>query len=47
MMGIMTTVKRDEMMPEAMLKRPRCHGPRRKRLPTKKVLMKMGIVKAM
>lgn len=32
--------------PMGTLNFPRCHGPRRKRLPTKKTRMKIGIVKA-
>src|SRR5271155_4565768 len=45
-MGIMSPVKHEAREPMIKLNLPRCHGPRRKRLPTKKVRMKMGMVKA-
>lgn len=35
------------MIPMGLLKGPKCHGPLRNLSPTKKVLMKIGIVKAM
>lgn len=44
--GIITRMKEQAIMPIGLLNLPKCHGPRRKRSPTKNVLMKIGIVKA-
>jgi hypothetical protein len=44
--GVITRMKEQAIMPIGLLNFPKCHGPRRKRLPTKNVLMKIGIVKA-
>lgn len=45
-MGIMRRTKAEATTPTGMLARPRFHGPARKRLPTKKTRMKIGVVKA-
>ena len=46
-MGTMSMTNAEATMPVGMEKRPRFHGPGRKRLPTKKTRMKIGVVKAL
>ena len=45
--GTMSMTKAEAMMPMGMEKCPRFQGPGRKRLPTKKTRMKIGVVKAL
>ena len=45
-MGTITRTNEDAIIPIGLLNLPKCHGPRRKRSPTKNVLMKIGMVKA-
>lgn len=45
-MGTMRMTKAEAMTPTGILYLPRFQGPARKRLPTKKTRMKMGVVKA-
>lgn len=44
--GIMRTTKEQDIHPIGLLKTPKCHGPLRKLSPTKKVLIRIGVVKA-
>ena len=44
--GIMSTTNALATLPITRLYRPRCQGPARKRFPTKKTRMKIGVVKA-
>jgi len=46
-MGTMSATNALAIAPIGRLKRPRFQGPGRKRLPTKKTRMKIGVVKAM
>lgn len=45
-MGSITRMNAQPATPIGLLNLPKCHGPRRNRSPTKKVLMKIGTVKA-
>lgn len=45
--GTMSMTKAEAMVPVGMEKRPRFQGPGRKRLPTKKTRIKIGVVKAL
>lgn len=45
-MGTMSVTNADPTAPMGMLKRPKFQGPGRKRSPTKKTRMTMGMVKA-
>jgi hypothetical protein len=45
--GTMSATKADAITPIGIENFPRCHGPGRKRLPTKKTRMKMGMVNAL
>lgn len=46
-MGTMSMTNAEAMVPMGIEKRPRFQGPGRKRLPTRKTRIKMGMVKAL